>query len=90
MAGIVGISNLSGKPGEVLKGGGTLQCTSIPSREEGVMVILLVTSCCRNQEKLWQDGPLGWSTNLLFSVPHIHCTYITLLQVFGMNPTSGE
>lgn len=35
---IVGISNLSGKPGEVLGGGGggeTLQCTSIPSREEG-------------------------------------------------------
>ena len=33
----MGISNLSGKPGEVLGGGGgkTLQCTSIPSREEG-------------------------------------------------------
>lgn len=32
----MGISNLSGKPGEVLKGGGgILQCTSIPSREEG-------------------------------------------------------
>ena len=31
------------------------------------MVILQVTSCCRNQEKLQQDGPLGWSTNLFFS-----------------------
>ena len=92
MAGIVGISNLSGKPGEVLKGGGGEPCNVLASHpgRRGVMVILLVTSCCRNQEKLWQDGPLGWSKNLLFSVPHIHCTYITLLQAFGMNPTSGE
>ena len=88
----MGISNLSGKPGKVLKGGGGNLANVLASHpgKRGVMAILLVTSCCRNQEKLQQDGPLGWSTNLFFSVQHIHCTYITLLQAFGMNHTSRE
>ena len=30
------------------------------------MVILLVTLCCRNQEKVQQVGPLGLSTNFFF------------------------
>ena len=37
--------------------GVTLRWTSIPSR--GGVEILLVTSCYRNQDKLWPDGPLG-------------------------------
>ena len=36
----------------------------------------------------------GWATWLeykpFFLVQHIQCTYIILLQVFGINPTSGE
>ena len=89
---IVGISSLSEKPDEVLGGGGGALAMSRPPHRggRGLMVILQVTSCCRNQEKLQQDGPLGWSTNLFFLVQHIHYTYITLLQAFGMNPTSGE
>ena len=30
-------------------------------------MILLVTLCCRNQEKVQQVGPLGLSTNFFFS-----------------------
>ena len=45
---------LSGKPDEML--GGYLRWTSFSSR--GV-AILLVTSCYRNQDKLWLCGPLG-------------------------------
>ena len=26
---------------------------------QGGIEILLVTSCCENQDKLWPDGPLG-------------------------------
>ena len=86
---IVGISNLSGKPGEVLKGGGSCNVLASHPGRRGVVVIILVTLCCRNQEKVQQVGPLGLSTNF-FLVQHIHCSYITLLQAFGMNPTSGE
>ena len=39
-------------------------------------------------------APAGRATWLeykpFFLVQHIQCTYIILLQVFGMNPTSGE
>ena len=89
----MGISNLSGKPGEVLGGGGggeTLQCTSIPSREEGGSGDTSSHFMLQKPGK----GSAGWATwleyKLFFLVQHIHCTYITLLQAFGMNPTSGE
>ena len=67
---IVGISNLSGKPGEVLGGGeGGKPCNVLASHpgRRGVVVILLVTLCWRNQEKVQQVGPLGLSTNFFFS-----------------------
>ena len=68
---IVGISNLSGKPGEVLGGGGGeggKPCNLLATHpgRRGVVVILLVTLCCRNQEKVQQVGPLGLSTNFFF------------------------
>ena len=71
-------------------GGKTLQCTSIPSREEGGSGDTSSHFMLQKPGK----GSAGWATwleyKLFFLVQHIHCTYITLLQAFGMNPTSGE
>jgi len=42
--------------------GVTLLWTGIPSR--GGVEILLVTSCDRNRDKLWPDGPHGLYSDL--------------------------
>ena len=46
-------SKLSGKLDEML----AVTCDGLASHPGGV-AILLVTSCYRNQDKLWQRGPL--------------------------------
>ena len=61
----MGISNLSRKPDEVL-GGVNLQCTSIPSREEGGSGDTSSHFMLQKPGKVQQVGPLGWSTNLFF------------------------
>ena len=47
-------------------GGETLQCTSIPSREEGVSGDTSSHFMLQKPGKVQQVGPLGWSTNLFF------------------------
>ena len=65
---IVGISDLSGKPDEVLGGGGK-PCNVLASHpgRRGLVVILLVTLCCRNQEKFSRLGHLAGVQTFFFS-----------------------
>ena len=87
---IVGISSLSEKPDEVLGGGGP--CNVLASHPGGEEVNGDTSSHFMLQKP--GKAPAGWATWLeykpFFLVQHIQCTYIILLQVFGMNPTSGE
>lgn len=63
----MGISNLSGKPDKVLGGGGvTLQCTSIPSKEEGGSGDTSSHFMLQKPGKVQQVGPLGLSTHFFF------------------------
>ena len=86
---IVGISSLSEKPDEVLGGGPYNVLASHPGGEG-------VNGDTSSHFMLQKPGkaPAGWATWLqykpFFLVQHIQCTYIILLQAFGMNPTSGE
>ena len=88
---IVGISSLSEKPDEVLgRGGGP--CNVLASHPGGEEVNGDTSSHFMLQKP--GKAPAGQATWLeykpFFLVQHIQCTYIILLQVFGMNPTSGE
>ena len=87
---IVGISSLSEKPDEVLGGGGP--CNVLASHPGGEEVNGDTSSHFMLQKP--GKAPAGWATWLeykpFFLVQHIQCTYIILLQVFGINPTSGE
>ena len=52
----------------------TLRWTSIPFRGHTVGKFP-VASCCRNQDKLWPDGPLGFHVDVtLHHLVHCHST----------------
>ena len=41
-------------------GGGRVTYPGLASHEGGGVAVLLVTSCYRNLDKFWLDGPLGF------------------------------
>ena len=59
----MGTSKLSGKPDKLLE----VTCDGLASHSEGV-VMFVVASCYRNQDKLWECGPLGSCANFTFFI----------------------
>ena len=75
----MGISNLSGKPDKVLGVGGvTLQCTSIPSREEGGSGDTSSHFMLQKPGK----GSAGWATWLEYKLFFFSSTYTVFIHNF--------